>query len=539
MSQIEYIKKLPLQLKLLFSTLISYAVFELVLLFRHSASPVGNDLIIVRLILWTAIFWLLWGKRNKIALNSGFIFGLIGLLILQFVLFKSATLFWYEAAFSRLLLALGIFGITLLAFNFRTWVILWREAILLCLLVSLAYQNRIVQFMNIEDAFSILTAKTVAFIFHYIGYEVGSFGNVIKLSHGTVNVLNPCTGMPIITLLLCLVFMLEIMLPLKLSERIKLPIVAILCGFIMGCIRVAILALVVDDYDKFHYWHGDSGNQIFSTTSILVFGYFSKFLIDYFVKDIPIVEVKNDFKPIRKFHNKIFMFVGIGSIISTIIIGGLFFKTGNRNVSKTLSKEIYLPGYNLVKVDIPMENPVLYWDTPYQEILNHGLYTYQNETNKIDVEIYYIAGLFHDIYDLLNDSKMTERAANSNGEIWLNIQKSPNTGTVALFYVKDIAYLTTLIHPRGPSSTYEGTDWKAYDLSPRRFINWLKGSESLRDRRFYWIISSTAIEKNTVNKDDSSKVDDENIKKAYNMLLNSYLRLKPRWQSKFPKHLSD
>ncbi|MBV8883024.1 MAG: archaeosortase/exosortase family protein [Chroococcidiopsidaceae cyanobacterium CP_BM_RX_35] len=59
--------------------------------------------------------------------------------------------------------------------------------------------------------------------------------------------------------------------PTKPLKKILMPVVAILTGFIINGIRVAMLAILAGSNQKmFEYWHTDKG-EIFSIVSVLIF----------------------------------------------------------------------------------------------------------------------------------------------------------------------------------------------------------------------------------------------------------------------------
>ena len=58
------------------------------------------------------------------------------------------------------------------------------------------------------------------------------------------------------------------------QQKIWLTIAAILIGFIVNGIRVALMAVLValSDLQGFTYWHVGNGSLIFSAISVLIFG---------------------------------------------------------------------------------------------------------------------------------------------------------------------------------------------------------------------------------------------------------------------------
>lgn len=66
-------------------------------------------------------------------------------------------------------------------------------------------------------------------------------------------------------------------------EKFTVPIVAIIIGFIVNAIRVALLAIFSSKLDEkvFDYWHSQEGALIFVVISVILFGLFYSLLIDW------------------------------------------------------------------------------------------------------------------------------------------------------------------------------------------------------------------------------------------------------------------
>ena len=129
---------------------------------------------------------------------------------------------------------------------------------------------------------TILTAKFSAFLLHYIGFEVHRNLNTIFLPNGSVFVGYSCTGTPMIVLILKLSLLFSIMFPLPWKQKLWVVIAGLGICFLLGGIRVALLAVIVADKPIFDYWHGTQGAQIFSTLSMVGFAWFCKYMLDSF-----------------------------------------------------------------------------------------------------------------------------------------------------------------------------------------------------------------------------------------------------------------
>lgn len=123
---------------------------------------------------------------------------------------------------------------------------------------------------------SLFAAKVANFVLWYLGFAVYRQGVNVILPTGGIEIYPGCSGLNAILLLLLqlsLVFIL--VFPINIFQKIVLPIVAVSLAFIINVFRLVLMTLLVADsnHQGFEYWHGESGNQIFSTISILAFGF--------------------------------------------------------------------------------------------------------------------------------------------------------------------------------------------------------------------------------------------------------------------------
>ena len=69
------------------------------------------------------------------------------------------------------------------------------------------------------------------------------------------------------------------------TQKGLLLVGAIIIGFTINGVRVALMAILVSSYNQeaFKYWHIGNGSLIFSTITVLTFGLYSHFLL----RDLP------------------------------------------------------------------------------------------------------------------------------------------------------------------------------------------------------------------------------------------------------------
>lgn len=120
------------------------------------------------------------------------------------------------------------------------------------------------------EAIQATTAWVAAFLLHFLGFEVAQQSTLITLPDGAVQVEFRCTGVLLAGLLLQVVILIGLVNPP--GRWLKRGGFAIALAFGLSCLRVAIMALCVDQVEWFRYWHGYAGNQIFTTAALVILG---------------------------------------------------------------------------------------------------------------------------------------------------------------------------------------------------------------------------------------------------------------------------
>jgi cyanoexosortase A len=255
-------------------SIISLGVFYFNLLWKTT----GNvDSLTTDLLFYSAICGLLWQRKDSLAFNSDLISSFIGLSLLTALLIKSITLFSFEAtliplipffaAISLALITSGIRGIRQYKQEiFFAWFLFFPPGVI---------GHLIDRFIPI----TVLNAKLATYLLYYVGFDASNQGNNVilnlpKLGQFQAIVNYPCAGVPMILLILKLSLLLICFYSFSKQQKIIIPSVSILIGFVLGSIRVCILTLLIPEPTKFDYWHGNNGSQIFSTLAILIFSVF-------------------------------------------------------------------------------------------------------------------------------------------------------------------------------------------------------------------------------------------------------------------------
>ncbi len=240
---------------------------------------VGNfDKLTISSLFWAAIVYLLWQKRHTLNTESDVFSSVFGFLIITTILFKSISLFWFESFYIKLSALLSFLGLSLIASGIKGLKQYKEEFILLLILLfpdlieSLISQN-----LNISE----LAAKFTNFIFWYLGFNVSRQGIDVILPTGTIEIYDGCSGLGAIVTLLQLALIVIVVLSLSIGKKVLVVITAITLAFTINTFRLILMALLVASHNRqgFEYWHGPPGTEIFSTISIVAFGFFCYFYL--------------------------------------------------------------------------------------------------------------------------------------------------------------------------------------------------------------------------------------------------------------------
>lgn len=246
----------------------------LIALHLHLTMRIGdNDLLGASVLFWVAVSSLLWKKCDRLNLESGIFSTFFGASLIILVFFKAMHLSSHDS-FLRISPFISILGLSLVASGFKELKQYWQELSLLGFL-ALA-QGWLLQF-DISE----LTAKFAAFVLWILGFQVSRQGLLVSLPTGSIEVYAGCSGTGLMLQLLGFAFIFLVMFPTNSKQKILIPLVAALLGFVVNGVRVAIMAILValSNQNAFEYWHKGDGSVIFSTISVMLFGLLCHFFI--------------------------------------------------------------------------------------------------------------------------------------------------------------------------------------------------------------------------------------------------------------------
>lgn len=238
----------------------------------------GVDALTIKALFWASILYLIAKKQYTLNLKSDFFSTFIGLSLIVFTLIKSLSLFWFESFFIKVAALLSFLGLALIASGIKGLKQYWQEFIIMLLSLS---DGMLISLISAKFDISILAAKAANFVLWYLGFPVYRQGVNVILPTGAIEIYPGCSGLNAMLLLLQLSLIFIFVFPINIFQKFLLPITAVFLAFVINIFRLVLMTLLVaaSNHQGFKYWHGEPGNQIFSTISILAFGFICHWLL--------------------------------------------------------------------------------------------------------------------------------------------------------------------------------------------------------------------------------------------------------------------
>lgn len=237
-----------------------------------------TDQMVLNVLFWGAIASLLWQRRQTLTLTSDWVSSTIATLLMGLVLIKSLSLFWFESTYLRVFPGLAALSLGLLASGLRLKQY-WREGVMI--LTLMIPSGTLAQMLEpwLGETIQTFLAQSTTFFLHYVGIDVIRQGTEVLMVNGAVKVEYGCTGVPIFILLIQLSILLILLFPTRMHQQGYILLLAGAIAFILSSARITIMILVVSQPDRFEYWHGPEGAQIFSTLGIILFALCSQAML--------------------------------------------------------------------------------------------------------------------------------------------------------------------------------------------------------------------------------------------------------------------
>ncbi|MEH2364420.1 cyanoexosortase A system-associated protein [Nostoc sp.] len=424
---------------------------------------------------WAGIIFLLWQNRQQDNTTTWFS-SLLGLGLLFMVILRPISQWHLDLFLFRFGPIFAALGLGLLSFGFAGLRHHWRLFLLLCLMLfPYGFINEIFAF---RLHFSELTATISAFLLHYLGLKATVQGALVKLPTGQVEVLYFCTGgMLILWLLKLTLLIMVVIFPLTWRQRLGLIVCAIATGFLVGCIRVALLAVVVNNHSLFDYWHSYTGGGIFMVIATITYAALCNWILP--LEQLP-SEKKPDFTTATvEPKRRLFLTTTWLSIILTSIY---LIATKRPLTTSTFPENIALNSWQQIKVKSWSKQKS---DTQIIAEFESGKdYSYTKNNLPLELQMRYVINTRGELNPFLQQS-----SKNLVKDSQKNIRYVKGIGYYELYSDSKQAYLTACINPRGGSTVNSNQFMQnryTYDLTWNRLLPWFLGKEVLRDNRCIW-----------------------------------------------------
>lgn len=223
---------------------------------------------------WVSSGMLLWEKRDVLTYSSSLAAKGIGLALMGMMLWQVSSLLNSPALTDqaidpalRLFPFVAMLGVGLVMSGFKG---LWQYRSELTILFFLGGPSIIA--MGLPDL-SPITARFATFLLWYTGFNVSVQGVYIHLPTGSIEVYAGCSGIESMTYLLGLSVIALLMFPVRRSLQMAVPLMALLIGFGVNGVRVALMAVLASLHNKasFDYWHTGDGSLIFGVIAVGLF----------------------------------------------------------------------------------------------------------------------------------------------------------------------------------------------------------------------------------------------------------------------------
>ena len=221
---------------------------------------------------WWAIGSMLWSKRDSLSLESGLIGTTLGSSVLLLLLLKSAYIQGYDPFLRIMPLLIGL-GLGLLASGIIGLKQYWKELFILVFLVP--PPSALAMLIDISP----LTAKFSTALLWYSGFDVVREGNFIFTPNGGIEVYSGCSGIDMMLHLLGLSTLFIAIFPTNRTQKMVLPLFALVLAFVVNSIRVSIMTILSHPANSvaFEYWHKGDGSLLFSTLAVVLLATFCLF----------------------------------------------------------------------------------------------------------------------------------------------------------------------------------------------------------------------------------------------------------------------
>ncbi|MBW4496394.1 MAG: cyanoexosortase A [Oscillatoria princeps RMCB-10] len=270
MTQMDWLKSVPKQKLFVLGIAASLIAVQLYLADRFKMT----ELFGTSALAWGAVSFLLWEKRDTLNLKSGIFSKFFGGTLIALVLLKSLSLSAYHP-FLRVSPLISAVSLGLAVSGVKGLKQYWQELLILCFPALSPAPAILVKTIDLTT----LTAKFSGMLLWYLGFAVSRQGVYLSVANKSVEVGTGCSGLSVIMQMVMLAILFLFMFPTNWKQKILVPGVAVLVGFAVNVVRVALMAYLIaySTEGAFEYWHFGQGSIIFSMIAAAIFGLFCQF----------------------------------------------------------------------------------------------------------------------------------------------------------------------------------------------------------------------------------------------------------------------
>jgi len=250
----------------LFTTWISLIAINLTMMFRVADHV---DEIAIQILTWAVAVILVIRNRHHFKLETTPSAIAIGTLLIIWMLIKSLFTRKVNDILFILTPIAATIGLALIASGWKGLKQYWQPILLAATLgIPVPFL-----FSALEKVIPVneYTAQFANSVLWYGGAKVVQEGITIASQFGSVLVGRGCAGLPPILMLLRIALMFVLVFPVTRLHMWIMFISAVAIAFIVNSCRVALLVIISQQTDVFHYWHDGDGSQIFSVIAVSIF----------------------------------------------------------------------------------------------------------------------------------------------------------------------------------------------------------------------------------------------------------------------------
>jgi cyanoexosortase A len=223
-----------------------------------------DEMFSISLLYWVAVGSLLWQKHDDLDLHSSIFATGWGIFLVMIVLLRSQSLASFDL-FLRVAPLLSAIALALLASGVRGLKQYWQEFVVFSFLIP--HSGVLSQAFDVSK----VTAEFATVLLWIAGFDVFRQGAYVSLPSGSVEVNPGCSGYGSMLQLLSIAVIYLLLFSTTRLQKWLLPIAAVLLGFMVNGIRVAIMAVLASkNVSAFEFWHNEEGSMVFSLLSVLL-----------------------------------------------------------------------------------------------------------------------------------------------------------------------------------------------------------------------------------------------------------------------------